>query len=170
MNLQAVTWLMGEGEVDLQARLFFAPKSPMDVTIQMGEMDLTKVNDILSKGAFVKARAGRVNSGDWNFRMDDDEVIGRMKFLYEGLKVDLVDSMTMAKGKGKLAIESFLANTLIKNNNPRKLFKNAVVSDIYVKRNQSKFIFSTWWKATLSGLKGSIGLGQPQMPKRKEED
>lgn len=170
MNLQAVTWLMGEGEVDLQAHLFFAPKSPMDVTIQMGEMDLTKVNDILSKGAFVKARAGRVNSGDWSFRMDDDEVIGRMNFLYEGLKVDLVDSMTMAKGKGKLAIESFLANTLIKNNNPRKLFKNAVGSDIYVKRNQSKFIFSTWWKATLSGLKGSIGLGQPQMPKRKEED
>lgn len=170
MNVQAVAWVMGEGEVDLQAHLLFEPQSPMDVTVQMGPMDLTSVNDILSKGAFVKAKSGRVNSGDWSFRMDNEEVRGKMLFLYEGLKVDLVDSLTMVKGRGKLAIESFLANTLIKNNNPRKLFGNAVGSDIYVKRNQSKFIFNTWWKATLSGLKGSIGLGQPQMPKRKEED
>lgn len=170
MNVQVEAQVMGEGEVDLQAHLLFEPNSPMDVMIQIGQMELASVNDILSKGAFVKAKSGRLNSGTWSFRMDNEEVIGKMLFLYEGLKIDLVDSMTMAKGRGKLAIESFLANTLIKNNNPRKLFGNAVESDIYVKRNQSKFIFNTWWKATLSGLKGSIGLGQPQMPKRKEED
>ncbi len=46
------------------------------------------------------------------------------------------------------------------------------MSDIYQERDKSKFIFNAWWKATLSGLRGSFGLGKPKIPKerRKEEE
>ena len=64
----------------------------------------------------------RVVMGDWSFRLDDEEAIGKMRFHYEDLKIDFLDSLTLEKGKGKLAFMSFLGNTLIKNNNPRKLF------------------------------------------------
>jgi hypothetical protein len=170
MFMSAKTKLMGEGQVNLNSNFYFTEGSPMDVSINLGPMDIPSANDILSKGAFVRATSGKIDSANWNFRMDSEEAIGKMEFLYHGLKVELLDSMSLEKGKGKLSIETFLANTLIKNNNPRKLFGNKVQSDIYFKRDKSKFIFQAWWKATFSGLKGSFGLGQPQMPKRKEED
>ncbi|MCS5491234.1 hypothetical protein [Algoriphagus limi] len=171
LDIIANTKLMGEGDVNMQSHLYFEPPYPMDVTIQLGAMSLEPLNNILSKGAFLNAREdAQVVSGDWSFRMDENEAIGNMRFHYENLKVDFLDSMTLEKGTGKLALISFLANTLIKNNNPRKLFGYTVLSDIYVKRDTSKFMFSTWWKATLSGLKGSVGLGQPAIPVRKEEE
>ncbi|NVJ85957.1 MAG: hypothetical protein HWE15_06610 [Algoriphagus sp.] len=171
MDIIANTKLMGAGEINMQTHLFFEEPYPMDVTIQLGPMPLEPLNDILSKGAFLNAREdAQVVSGDWSFRMDDHEAIGNMRFHYENLKVDFLDSMTLEKGTGKLSLMTFLANTLVKNNNPRKLFGYTVLSDIYVKRDTSKFMFSTWWKATLSGLKGSVGLGQPAIPVRKEEE
>jgi hypothetical protein len=75
----------------------------------------------------------------------------------------------MRSGKGKLGLLTFAANTLIKNSNPRKLFNNRITSTIYFERDKSKFIFGGWWRATFSGLQGSVGLGQPKIPKRKEE-
>lgn len=171
MYVLAHAKLMGAGEVSLQGQLFFQPPYPMDLTIQLGEMPMDLLNDMLSKGAFLKIREeARVKKGDWSFRMDEQEAIGTMRFEYENLKIDYLDTMSLQKGRGKLGFATFLSNTLIKNNNPRKLFGYTVQSDIYVKRNTSKFIFNTWWKATFSGLKGAVGLGQPQIPKRKEEE
>lgn len=170
LKMVAETRLMGKGDVKVEAEMYFEPGSPMNVKMELGPMEMKDANDILSKGAFVKATSGKIDTARWSFRLDNEEAIGGMEFLYEGLKVELLDSLTLDKGKGKLSIETFLANTLIKNNNPRKLLGNKVRADVYVKRDQSKFIFNTWWKATFSGLKGSFGLGQPQMPKRKEEE
>jgi hypothetical protein len=75
----------------------------------------------------------------------------------------------MRSGKGKLGLLTFAANTLIKNSNPRKLFNNRITSTIYFERDKAKFIFGGWWRATFSGLQGSVGLGQPKIPKRKKD-
>ncbi|MEP1956165.1 MAG: hypothetical protein ABJJ26_14595, partial [Algoriphagus sp.] len=71
---------------------------------------------------------------------------------------------------GKLGFMTFLANTITKKSNPRKLFNKRVVSRVYFERDKSKFIFGGWWRATFSGLKGAVGLGQAKAPKRKEEE
>ncbi|SDC99698.1 protein of unknown function [Algoriphagus faecimaris] len=168
--LLARSALMGSGELDLQVQMHYAPPYEMEVTVQVDRFDLTQINDMLSKGAFLEINSGEVLKGDWNFRLDKEEAFGRMDFRYEGLKVTFLDSVTLEKGRGKLGLMTFLANTLIKNNNPRKFLGNVVRSDIYLKRDQSKFIFNAWWKATLTGLKGSVGLGQPQLPVRRKED
>lgn len=75
----------------------------------------------------------------------------------------------MQKGKGKLGVMTFLANTFAKNSNPRKLFNRQVTATIYHEREKNKFIFGGWWRATFSGIKGSLGFGQVKIPKRKEE-
>lgn len=162
--------LMGTGKLDLQVQMHYADPYEMEVTAQLDTFDLTQVNDILSKGAFLKINSGTVKKGDWSFRLDKEEAFGRMNFRYDGLNVTFLDSVNLSKGKGKLAWMTFLANTLIKNNNPRKFLGNVVRSDIYLKRDQSKFIFNAWWKATLTGLKGSVGLGQPQLPVRRKDE
>ncbi|MFC3416745.1 hypothetical protein [Algoriphagus hitonicola] len=162
--------LMGTGELDLQVQMHFDDPYPMEVTAQLDTFNLQQINHILSRGAFLRINSGDVKKGDWSFRLDKEEAFGRMDFRYEGLNVSFLDSVSLTKGTGKLGRMTFLANTLIKNNNPRKFLGNVVRSDIYLKRDQSKFIFNAWWKATLTGLKGSVGLGQPQLPVRRKDE
>lgn len=166
------TDIMGISDVQLTALMRFEEKSPMDVSIEMGEFDLVQINDFLEKTLFVKIDKGRINNGNWEFTLDDDFAIGEMRLAYEDLKIQLVDSLTYEQGKGKLKLFTFFVNVVAKNNNPRGSASRIVVSDIYQERDKSKFIFNAWWKATLSGLRGSFGLGKPKIPKerRKEEE
>ncbi|MFC5625527.1 hypothetical protein [Algoriphagus winogradskyi] len=168
--LSATAKLMGEGDVKLNANMFFGAPYPMDVDVELGEFDLSLLNTMLANNVFLKVVDGRVTDGKWNFRMDDDVARGKMNFRYEDLKIEFLDSLTLERGKGKLGIMTFLANAFTKSNNPRKFFNHRVISRVYFERDKSKFIFGGWWRATFSGLKGSIGLGQPKVPKRKEED
>ncbi len=165
--------IMGDSEVQLTALMRFEEKSPMDISIEMGEFDLVQINDFLEKTLFVKIESGRVNQGNWEFTLDDDFAVGEMRLGYSDLRIQLVDSLSYEQGRGKLKLYSFLVNLLAKNNNPRGGTSRIVMSEIYQERDKSKFIFNAWWKASLSGLKGSFGLGKPKIPKerrREEED
>jgi hypothetical protein len=169
-QLSATSKFMGEGDIKLNAKLFYEDPYPMEVDIEMGEFDLTSINNMVTRGVFVKILDGKVTDGQWNFKVNDDVARGKMNFHYEDLKIEFLDSLTLEKGKGKLNMMTFLANTIVKNDNPRKFFNNRVKSRIYFERDKSKFIFGGWWRATFSGLKGSLGLGQPKEPKRKDEE
>ena len=162
--------LMGEGDVSMNGEMFFEKPYPMDVNSEMKKFDLRLVNNLLSTGTFVRILDGRVTNGKWKFRLDEDEAIGDMDFLYEDLKIEFLDSLTLEKGKGKLNLYTFLANIVAKNSNPRSFVNNRVNSPIYMARDKSKFVFGAWWKATSSGIKGTVGLGKPKMPKRREEE
>lgn len=168
--VEARAKLMGDGEVKLTADMFFGAPYPMDVNVELGEFDLTLLNSMLANGLFIKVVDGRVTDGKWNFRMDDEEAIGKMNFKYKDLKIAFLDSLTLERGHGKLGLITFLANTFTRSNNPRKFFNRRVTSDVYFERDKSKFIFGGWWRATFSGLKGSLGLGQPKIPKKEEEE
>ena len=93
-----------------------------------------------------------------------------MNLGYRDLKLQFLDSLTLMPGKGKLRIFSFAANLLAKNNNPRSASGTPVVRGIYIKRDTRKSVINAWWKATFSGLKGTLGFGRAKMPKhlRKE--
>ncbi len=162
--------LMGAGDVSMTGEMFFEKPYPMDVSIGMKKFDLRLANNLLSTGSFVRILDGRVTDGKWKFRLDENEAIGDMDFLYEDLKIEFLDSLTLEKGRGRLSLYTFLANTLAQNSNPRSFMNNRVNSTIYFKRDQSKFVFGAWAKATFSGIRGSVGLGKPKIPKRREEE
>ncbi|TNF44848.1 MAG: hypothetical protein EP311_00495 [Cytophagales bacterium] len=164
--------IMDQSDVELNAEMLFSQNYPMDVTVEMEDFAFTEANDFLSKTLFVEAVDGTVTDGEWNFRLNEDFAKGWMSFGYTDLKVQFLDSLTLGPGRGKLKIYTFGANLLAKNNNPRG-GKGAVVSRrIFQERNKGKFIFSAWWKATFSGLRGTFGLGRAKVPKelRKEEE
>ncbi len=162
--------LMGEGDVKLTAAMQFGYPYPMDVEVEMGEFDLSLLNNLLSRGVFIKVVDGKVTDGKWNFRMDEDIASGSMNFKYKDLKIAFLDSLTLERGRGKLGLMTFLANAFTKSSNPRKFFNRRVTSRVYFERDKTKFVFGGWWRATFSGLKGSLGLGQPRIPKREEEE
>ncbi|WPR75293.1 hypothetical protein [Algoriphagus sp. NG3] len=162
--------LMGEGDVKLKAVMNFGYPYPMDVDVKLGEFDLRLLNNMLSRGVFIKVVDGRVTDGKWDFRMDEDVARGTMNFKYKDLKIAFLDSLTLERGTGKLGLMTFLANAFTKSSNPRKFFNRRVTSRVYFERDKSKFVFGGWWRATFSGLKGSLGLGQPKVPRKEEEE
>ncbi|GMQ31162.1 hypothetical protein [Algoriphagus confluentis] len=164
--------IMDQSEVDLSAELYFGEDYPMEVKVKMNDFSFSEADDFLSKTLFVKAIDGTVTDGEWNFRLNDDFAKGRMNFGYTSLKIQFLDSLTLERGLGKLKIYTFGANLLAKNNNPRGGKGKIVSRRIFLERDKSKFVFSAWWKATFSGLRGTFGLGRAKIPKdlRKEEE
>ncbi|MDX5478701.1 MAG: hypothetical protein LPJ98_09620 [Cyclobacteriaceae bacterium] len=172
VRLGIETKIMNQSNVTLQSVMYFTEKYPMDVSVSMDRFRFDEANDFLQKTMFVKAVEGEVSEGQWDFTLNEDYALGKMAFGYKDLKIQFVDSLTYERGLGKLKIYTFGANLLAKNNNPRTGSKKIATRTIYLERDKRKFIFSAWWKATFSGLRGTFGLGQPKIPKelRKEED
>lgn len=176
-DLRAKVMLNGEAEINLQGQMSFASPYPMDINAQIGEFDLRSINSMLIPSAFAEIREGKIQRGDWSFTADNDEANGSMLLLYNDLNVMLLDQRTLERGLGRKKILTFVLNVFaVKSNNPRKFPRNTVRGSIYEPRNTEKFIFNYWWTTTLSGLKGSLGLGQAKPPrklpilKRKEDD
>jgi hypothetical protein len=163
---------MDTSKVTLNAVMLFEEDYPMDVMVRMDSFAFSEANDFLSKTLFVKAQEGTVTDGNWQFRLTDDFAIGNMEFAYTDLKIQFLDSLTLAQGLGKLKVYTFGANLLAKNNNPRGLSSKVASRKIYQERDKRKFVFSAWWKASFSGLRGTFGLGRAKVPKdlKKEEE
>ena len=170
VRLGIETHIMGTSKVNLEALMYFREKYPMDVQVSMDTFAFAEANDFLSKTLFVEAVDGTVTDGKWEFSLTDDEAIGEMKFGYTDLKIRFLDSLTLERGLGKLKIFTFGANLVTKNSNPRGSSSKIISRPIYLERNKQKFVFNAWIKATLSGLKGTVGLGKAKVPKRREEE
>lgn len=172
LRLGIEAYIMDTSKVSLSALMFFEEDYPMDVKVNMDSFAFSETNDYLSKTLFIKALDGTVTAGNWQFRLTDEVAIGDMEFAYSDLKIQFLDSLTLEQGLGKLKIFTFGANLLAKNRNPRGLSSKVVSRKIYQERDKRKFVFSAWWKATFSGLRGTFGLGRAKAPKelRKEEE
>lgn len=170
-QLLASAKINGEAAISLQGRLYFEEPYRMNIAVQLGAFDLELINSILKYNAFVRVRAGRINSGEWSFTANEREAFGRMKLLYSGVNLELLEKRTLERGRGRDRILTFVLNTFaVRSNNPRKFIGGTVQSNIYHQRDTDRFIFNYWWRTTVSGLKGSVGLGQPKIPRRKDED
>jgi hypothetical protein len=163
-------YIMDTAQVNLDATLYFTEKYPMDVEMKMNSFAFADINDFLSKTLFLKAADGSVTDGKWSFTLDDDEARGEMEFGYTNLKIQFLDSLTLDQGQGKLKLYTFGANLFAKRSNPRALSSKITKQKIYLERDKRKFVFSAWWRATFSGLKGTFGFGRAKVPKRRLEN
>jgi len=164
--------LMNKTPIHLDGKLYFQNAFPMDLSFDMGSFDFQDASDFLSKTVFIKAERGYSMGGEWEFTLNEDQALGMMKFAYRDLKIQFLDTLTLAPGKGKLKLYSLGANLLLKDSNPRSPSGSILKREIFVKRDRRKFVFSAWWKATLSGLRSTVGLGRAKLPKeiKKEEE
>jgi hypothetical protein len=163
--------LGANSQIGVRGQLFFEKDYPMKVQATADKLAFAEVSDLVSKTVFVRPSSGEITHGNWEFEVNEHEAFGSMTLGYRDFKLQFLDSVTLAPGKGKLKLYSFLANLLAKNNNPRSARGTPVVREIYIKRDTRKSVINAWWKATFSGLKGTLGFGRAKMPMhlRKED-
>jgi hypothetical protein len=157
--------------IGVRGQLYFEKDYPMKVQATADKLAFVSVSDLVSKTVFVQPTSGEITHGNWEFEVNEHEAFGSMTLGYRDFKLQFLDSMTLAPGKGKLRLYGLVANLLAINANPRYAGGTPVVREIYIKRDTRKSVINAWWKATFSGLKGTLGFGRAKMPKhlRKED-
>lgn len=163
--------LGANSRIGVRGQMYFEKDYPMKVQATADKLAFAAVSDLVSKTVFVRPTSGEITHGNWEFEVNEHEAFGSMTLGYRDFKLQFLDSLTLAPGKGKLKLYSFFANLLAKNNNPRSAGGTPVVREIYIKRDTRKSVINAWWKATFSGLKGTLGFGRVKMPEhlRKED-
>ena len=122
----------------------------------LSAFDALKLNKVSIPMALVKVKSGKINSLDFNFTGNNTGAKGTFVMKYEDFKVDVLKKDKKSGEVKKKGLITFVANTLVKNNNPQngKLREEtpSFERDVY------KSFFNLVWKTIFNGLKSTVGI------------
>ena len=125
--------------------------SVFTITGEIGAMEAVAINPVAEPLGMVSIVKGKINSLVFNMEGTNYKGTGKATFLYSDLKLEVLKMKEAALKKKGLV--SFLANTLVKNDNPKN--GDTRVSDISFDRDVKKSFFNLVWKSILSGVKNA---------------
>lgn len=126
--------------------------SVFTISGEVGPMDATVLNKITEPLGMVSIKKGKINKLVFDIKCNNYKAEGTATFLYNDLKVKVL-KMTDDELK-KRGLVTFLANTLIKNDNPNN--NNVYVGNIDFKRDIYKSFFNLLWKSIFDGVKKTV--------------
>src|SRR5258705_6146281 len=104
-------------------------------------------------------KTGMINGTEFNLQGHDYGMDGTVKFLYEDLRVTMLEKDKGAKELDKKSLQTFIANVAIKNSNPKKN-QDVRVAQVHFDRDMNRSIFHLSWKTLFKGLRQTAGLRQ----------
>lgn len=172
MEADIETRFMGESLLQLALDVpLNSPSSYHRLQGEIREMPLSSVNNMLENTAFASIESGHAYNLRFDMRLDEQDSEGELQFAYRDLKIRLLNKDESEKETFKRQIHSLLANWLVvKTNNPDNHRKPLRVGEISFSRDAQKSIFNYWWKSLLSGIKGSVGMGDYHSSARNDAD
>lgn len=161
MQVDIQTRFMGKSTMDLH---FDFPLNSPDyqhyIRAEMYELPLQSMNVMLEKTAFARVESGYAYAVKFNISANDKVSKGDMHFAYKDLKIELINKDDPNDPRLKEVVGSIIANAfVVKTDNPSSNSQPLRIGEISFERNPNKSVFSYWWKSLLSGMKGSMGLG-----------
>ena len=159
LSLNASTRVMNRGVLNANFRIPVTPQSNhYEINGSLRNMELTGFNPMMNYVAGVNIKSGVSHRLDFDFSHDLERSTGELRFLYENLNVQFIDSGKQGLPGGlDDAIATFIANTFVikASNTPGEKMR---VGKIEFERNKKKSCFNYWWKSILSGIKSSTGI------------
>ncbi len=134
---------------------------------KLNSMQMKSFNPLLENLFFVSLREGLIDSMNFNISANEDYAEGKMKFSYNNLKFDIrnkkkSDSLIVARR----GLVSMAANSIIKDNNPRRNGGRIKEGRIYYERDVYHPIFHYWTLSALSGIQSTMGFKSKQLKER----
>jgi hypothetical protein len=155
LELTASARVMGRSLLDMKALLRVTARyQNFTVSGSMKKMDLRALNPVLISNAHLRIESGILDRLTFSIRGSTLKAEGQMKLFYRNLKISL---LKRRKSLERRRFASFLANTIILTQNPRK-GKSLRVGNIYYIKDVPMSIFKFTWDAFQEGIKSSIGL------------
>jgi len=154
------TWFMGKGKFDVTFRFNLAdPAYGYSYKGHLAPLDMAAANPAVMPLALVKITSGKVKSLDFNIYGNKNQSTGKVNFLYNDLKVDVLrqdDEKTYTK---KTLLSIFANGLVVSNNNPDKAGEKPRTATVIFKRPWNFPFFKTAWLALLNGIKPIAGVG-----------
>ncbi|NBC65747.1 MAG: hypothetical protein GVY07_08865 [Bacteroidetes bacterium] len=121
----------------------------------LASMQATELNPILEPVGLIRTERGTIHSLQFLMDLKANSASGWTQLVYSDLKIAVLDSDHVNDG-GRKWLKSVLANLLkVKENNNKEPFRRGEISK---EREETKSMFSYWWKSLSTGLKDNIGL------------
>jgi hypothetical protein len=134
---------------------------------KLDTFDLREINPLLENLYFVSVTDGLLKSISFKIEANNDYSTGNMRMVYDNLKIDLLSKKKSdSLQTEKRGLYSMVANSVIKNSNPR--VKGGFVKEgrIYADRNSYKSVFNFWTLSIVSGMRATLGFKSKQMKDR----
>ncbi|NIM13007.1 MAG: hypothetical protein GTO45_12845 [Candidatus Aminicenantes bacterium] len=145
--------LMGKGILNANLTIpIHSKRNRFTFSGSLGTMKMKEFNSILENTAYVRINRGIINRLDFSARANNKRIKGEMKLLYNDLKISILKKV---EKREKKKLVSFLANIILRGNNPKK-GKPARIGKINYEKERPMTMFGYIWKSLLSGIKSSI--------------
>ena len=175
MRIDANTKFLNDG--NLEATFIFDMNSPREnysYSGILGQMDMTKLNPFLVNLLAVEVETGIIDSLEFEVEVNERFADGKMKFRYHDLLVTIRDREAENIDSSRRGGITFLANTFIQNDNPKRsgIFRRGLLrrGKIYFEKDHSRPIFHYLIQAILSGVKSTWGIKSRAMKRKMRED
>ncbi len=123
----------------------------------VGKMDLTVINSMVTPLTNIDIESGIVQRMDFSISGNSKTAKTNMTFLYNDLKVKLLNPKKENRSKRKLL--SGVVNTLvIKSSNPSGSKEPRKVAGVTNERNRFLSNFNYWWRSVREGMVYSLGI------------
>ncbi len=168
LSVSASGRLMGQARADIEVSLSLTDTAqPFRMECRLGTMQLDHMNKSLENLAFLSIRSGELQQMKCSAQGNAMKAWGEMEFLYNDLKIRVIDRKTLKMNFGD-ALLGFFANTfVVKKSNPTLLLVRK--GPVFYERNTTKSVFNYWVKLVLSGIKTSIGFERRKIEKKVEQ-
>jgi hypothetical protein len=133
------------------------PRGRFDLKGTLGSIPAPAVNPLTEPMGPAKMEAGQINSLSFNFEGDNYKNAGRVKMLYKDLKLAILEKEEGSKKLDKKGLASFVANIIVKNDNPKGKDEPRVIQ-VDMERDTNRSIFHLIWKSLFKGIKETVGI------------
>ena len=134
------------------------PKGRFDIKGNMGNIAGSDVNALIEPMGPAKMEKGQIKSLHFDFEGNNYGTDGTVKMLYTDLKLSVLEKDKGSKELDKKTLTSFVANIIIKNNNPSKDKDEPRVASVHFDRDTNRSIFHLVWKSIFKGVRESVGI------------
>ena len=156
LKLKADGLLMGKGKLTvlLKGRIF-DHQNTFSVNGKLSGMEISELNPILEKNAFVFVTSGKIDAINFNFIANNTKATGNLTMLYHGLEVAIKNKRTDDTTAIKERFLSIIANNKLINSNPVP-GDGVRVGIIDYERDPEKSLINYCFKSALTGIKSSL--------------
>lgn len=157
--------LMGSAKTHAVFQLPLDGKSDYTAKGKVSKFYLAELNPLFIPIANIRIESGYLNSLTFDFRYTEFNSKGELDIDYENLKLLGLNKNNPRTHELKTLFISFF----VKKNRDQSGKHAKAVGIIDIERDQRRFIFNTWWRSILDGLKSSI-LGHGKSNKKKQSN
>ncbi|MBL0130710.1 MAG: hypothetical protein IPP43_05975 [Chitinophagaceae bacterium] len=160
MTVEMKTRFLNKSPLQVTGKFYLLhPNGRFDLSGTFGAMDATLLNPVIERTGLTHIKTGKINRAEFSLRGHDYAADGRVKMLYEELKVAALEKKEGTSKLNKRVFSSFLVNIFIINSNPKNN-QDVRVAQVHLDRNPNSSFFNFSWKTLFKGITETVGLKQ----------